>query len=207
MWRRISLLGLILGLVTIWYAPALRAAESGATVAVRAVLDKAMDIQTRPDLQGTEHRKERSQLIRKLIGENFSSSEMARASLQDHWDKLSAKQREQYQSLFIGLFEDSYTRRVLDFLKKETVEYPGEGSDGKYVKVQTVILRTNEHIPVDYTLEQKGAKWLIRDVIIDGVSAVETYRISFGQFIRNNSFEALLQRMRIQKKAGEDTSS
>jgi len=206
MGKKASLAFFILSLSILWCVTPLRAAESGATVTVRAVLDKAMEIQTRPDLQGTGHRKDRSLLIKKLIGDNFASSEMARASLQDHWDKLSAKQREQYQGLFIGLFEDSYTRRVLDFLKKETVEYPGESADGKFVKVQTIILRTNEHIPVDYTLEQKGQKWLIRDVIIDGVSAVETYRISFGQFIRNNSFDALIQRMRIQKKAGEDTS-
>ncbi|MCE5333005.1 MAG: ABC transporter substrate-binding protein [Desulfobacteraceae bacterium] len=206
MYRRVSIACLMLTLCTVWFAAPLRA-ESGATATVKSVLDRAMEIQTRTDLQGSEHRKERSQMIRKLIGDNFASSEMARESLQDQWEKLSGKQREQYTALFIGLFEDSYTRRVLDFLKKETVEYPGESAEGKHTKVQTVIMRTNEHIPVDYMLEQKGQKWLIRDVIIDGVSAVETYRISFGQFIRNNSFEALLQRMRIQKKAGEDTRS
>ena len=50
-------------------------------------------------------------------------------------------------------------------------------------------MRTNEHIPVDYILERKGRKWMIRDVIIDGVGTVETYRNGFGAFLRNNSFD------------------
>src|SRR5208283_2336792 len=92
-------------------------AQSGATDQVRSVLDKAMEIQTKPELQGPEHRKERSTLIRKLISESFLTGEMARESLKDHWTKLSAKQRDQYQTLFTGVFVDSYSRRVLDFLK------------------------------------------------------------------------------------------
>jgi ABC-type transporter MlaC component len=179
-------------------------AQSDAIDRVRSVLDQAMDTQTKPELQGPEHRKERAQLIRKLISENFLTADMSRDSLQGYWDKLSAKQREQYQTLFTGIFTDSYSRRVLDFLKRETIEYRGETPEGKYIKVSTVIMRTNEHIPVDYVLESKGRKWMIRDVIIDGVGTVETYRNGFGAFLRNNSFDSLIQRMTIQKKAGDD---
>ncbi|MEN6437452.1 MAG: ABC transporter substrate-binding protein [Syntrophobacter sp.] len=179
-------------------------AQSGATAQVKAVLDKAMEIQTKPELQGTEHRKERSTQIRKLIADNFASADMARESLQDHWERLSGQQRSQYQELFTGLFQDSYTRMVLNFLKQETVEYPEEKPEGKFVKVMTVIMRTNEHIPVDYILEQKGQRWLIRDVIIDHVSIIDNYRNAFGAALSKQSFDALLQKMRIQKKAGED---
>jgi len=184
--------------------PAPSQAQSGATDLVRSVLDKAMDIQTNPQLQGTEHRKNRSDLVQKLISENFLSAEMARESLKDHWGKFSQKQREQYQALFSAIFVDSYSRRVLDFLKRETIEYPGETPEGKYAKVRTVIMRTNEHIPVDYTVEQKGRRWFIRDVIIDGVSTVETYQNSFDRFLRTQSFDVLIQRMATQKKAGSD---
>jgi phospholipid transport system substrate-binding protein len=93
---------------------------------------------------------------------------------------------------------------VLNFLKRETVEYSGETPEGKGVKVGTVIMRTNEHIPVDYILEQKSQRWYIRDVIIDGVSIVDNYRDAFGKVIRSQSFDTLIQKMTIQKKAGED---
>ena len=190
-------------LIVIGTAAPLRA-QSGATDKVRSVLDQAMDIQTKPALQGPEHRKERAAQIRKLISENFLSGEMARESLQGYWEKLSAKQREQYQTLFTSIFTDSYSRRVLDFLKRETIEYPGETPEGKYIRVNTVIMRTNEHIPVDYILESKGRKWMIRDVIIDGVGTIETYQNSFDRFLKDHSFDTLIERMAIQKKAGEE---
>lgn len=202
--RRIKLAGFILAffLVSVGTAAPLRA-QSGATEKVRSVLDRAMSIQTKPELQGPEHRKERAAMIRKLISENFLYEKMAREALPDYWGKLSAKQRAQYKTLFKAIFIDSYTRQVLDFLKKEKVQYPGETPDGTYVKVKTVIMRTNEHIPVSYILERKGREWMIGDVIIDGVGMIETYRTGFAGFLRNHPFDALIQRMTIQQKAGE----
>jgi ABC-type transporter MlaC component len=179
-------------------------AQSGATDLVRSVLEKAMEIQTKPELKGIEHRKERAVQIRKLISENFLTEQMARESLAGQWEHLSGKERQQYLPLFTSIFTDSYSRRVLDFLKKETIEYTGEKPEGKSVKVSTVIMRTNEHIPVDYVLEAKDHKWMITDVIIDGVGTVDTYRNGFGGFLRNHPFDALIQRMAIQRKAGED---
>lgn len=190
-------------LMVLWpHAPA--QAQSGATDLVRSLLDKAMDIQTTPQLEGAEHRKERAKLIQKLISENFLTAEMAKESLKDHWGKLSQGQRNQYLPLFTAIFIDAYSRRVLDFLKRENVEYPGEIPQGKYTKVRTIIMRANEHIPVDYTVEQTGRKWMIRDVIIDGISTVENYQNSFDRFLRTQPFDVLIQRMATQRKAGED---
>ena len=171
------------------------------TVVVKAVLDKAMAIQTRPDLQGEDQVKERSRLIRQLIAESFWGEEMARESLKEHWDKLAPGQRSEFQKLFIGLFQDSYTRMVLNFLQQENVEYRQEAPEGKGLKVATTIMRANEHIPVDYHLAKKGTQWLITDVDIDGVSIVENYRSTFRRVIQTGSFDSLLQKMRLQSQA------
>ncbi len=77
-------------LIVIGTAAPLRA-QSSPTDQVRSVLDKAMDVQTKPELQGPEHRKERAAQIWKLISENFLSREMAREALQDYWQKTFRK--------------------------------------------------------------------------------------------------------------------
>lgn len=174
------------------------------TERVKAVLDKAMEIQTREDLAGDVNQKERARMIRMLISENFLSTDMARESIKDNWDKLSQKQKSEFQGLFINLFQDSYTRMVLNFLQKETIEYRGESPDDKGVLVKTVIMRANEHIPVDYHLLQKGGRWYIHDVDIDGVSIIENYRNSFKKALQSGSFDALLERMRLQSEAIRD---
>ena len=183
------------------------AASTSGSAAVKSVLDKAMDIQTRPDLQGEAHVKERTRLIRQVISENFAAEEMAKESLKDNWDKLSPTQRAEFQKLFTSLFQDSYTRMVLNFLQKETVEYRPESPENKGVKVPTTIMRANEHIPVDYHLIQKNGRWLIGDVDIDGVSIVENYRNTFRRVIQTSSFDNLLQKMRLQSQAIQEGSA
>jgi phospholipid transport system substrate-binding protein len=182
------------------------AASASGSAAVKSVLDKAMDIQTRPDLHGEAFVKERTRLIRQLISENFAAEEMAKESLKDNWDKLSPTQRTEFQKLFTSLFQDSYTRLVLNFLQKENVEYREESPENKRVKVPTTIMRANEHIPVDYHLVQRNGRWLIADVDIDGVSIVENYRSTFRRVIQTGSFDNLLQKMRLQNQAIQDGS-
>jgi phospholipid transport system substrate-binding protein len=172
-----------------------------ATTEVKNVLEKAMEVQTRPDLQGEAHTEERARLIRELIADNFLSAEMARESVGGYWDKVSQKQRAEFKEVFTKLFQESYTRMVLNFLKRETVEYPGEQPEKNGTLVKTVIMRANEHIPVDYYVVKKGNQHLIADVIIDGVSVVENYKNSFGRVIQQESFEGLLKRMRIQSQS------
>jgi phospholipid transport system substrate-binding protein len=177
------------------------AAPQGAMDKVKSVLDTAIEIQTRPDLEGHAKETERARLVRELIASSFISTDMARESLGGHWKKLSSKQQSEFQRLFSDLFQDSYTRMVLNFLKKETIEYRGETPKGKGVLVQTVIMRATEHIPVDYLLTQKSGQWWIHDVEIDGVSIVENYRDTFNREISRSSFDSLLQKMRLQNEA------
>jgi phospholipid transport system substrate-binding protein len=184
-----------------------QAKESGATAQVKQVLDKAMQIQTREDLGGDAHRNERAKLVHELINANFSSSDMAKESLSDNWGALSAPQRTEFVTLFTRLFQASYTRMVLNFLQRESVEYRGETDKAGATRVSTVITRANEHIPVDYLLIKKSGRWLITDVVIDGVSIVENYKNSFSRVIRTSSFASLLDKMRLQSKVDQEDAS
>ncbi len=175
--------------------------EENATANVQALLEQAMEIQTRPDLQGPEQRGTPAQLIRQLIADHFLSAEMARATIKESWETLSQTQRHEFETLFIDLFQDSYTRMVLNYLHRETVTYQGEQPEGSGRRVWTSIMRVNEHIPVEYALVHKDGQWLIQDVTIDGVSIVGNYQNQFHKVILTQSFDALLKKMRLQSQA------
>lgn len=201
--RLLVVLGIICSLLS-WGGVFQPAQASEASPMVKAVLDRAMEIQTRPDLAGENHRPERRRLIRQLILDSFVFAEMSRDALKDNWDRIAPGQRSEFQRLFSELFQDSYTRMVLNFLQQETIDYKGETAESSGMLVKTVILRANEHIPVDYHVVQKGGRWLIRDVEIDGVSIVENYRSTFGQVIRTSSVDNLLKKMRLQSQVLRD---
>jgi phospholipid transport system substrate-binding protein len=201
-------LGLLIGIVFLGvFATTWVSSAESPTDRVRDVLEKAMDIQTKAELQGDSGRPQRAKLIRALIAENFLTAQMAQESLGDKWQTLAPGQRNEFTDLFIQLFQDSYTRMVLNFLRRETVQYLGEGKEGSRTKVRTKIMRVNEHIPVDYILVEKDNRWFMVDVIIDGVSIVRNYQNKFRQVIAAQSLDYLMNQMRIQCKAIEESSS
>jgi phospholipid transport system substrate-binding protein len=168
---------------------------------VHVMLDEVMSIQVDPHLQGQEFKAKRRAAIKAIIAKNFDFDRMAEGSLRSYWRELDGKQRANFKDIFRDLFQDSYTRLVLNFLKKEKIVYSREEVQQDGATVKTVILRTQEQIPVDYFLTPVKEGWRVDDVKIDGVSIVENYQKSFARVIKRESYKALLEKMRLQQEA------
>ena len=75
-----------------------------------------------------------------------------------------------------------YGDSLLGFNSDFTVRIKGETPlrDGRMVRVATELERTGgEPIPVDYLMRQDGGQWKVFDVMVEGVSFVQTYRNQF----------------------------
>ncbi len=167
------------------------------TAFVKGLLDQVIALQNNPSLDKAA----RARAIRQIIQRSFDFNLMAQNSLGSAYGRLSAGQRQEFASTFTYLFQDSYTRMVLEFLKKETIKYDQERKEGRGARVNTQMVRTNETIPVDYLMRPQGQGWLLYDVVVDGVSILDNYERQFTQVMRTNSFEFLLNRMKTQVKA------
>jgi len=168
---------------------------------VRGILDSVMAIQSNPAMTGPAHETARAKAIRAIIQRSFDFPLMAQNSLGATYGKLSQGQRQEFISVFSALFQDSYTRMVLNFLKKETINYGKEDASGGKARVATTIARTNETIPVEYLMHNQGGSWRLYDVIVDGVSILDNYKRQFGQVIDAKSFGFLMDKMKTQQKA------
>jgi phospholipid transport system substrate-binding protein len=194
--KRLSILSLTT-LLAIWMG-VLPAAAQGPTAFVRGILDKVMTIQNNPSLDTQA----RSQAIHQIIEQNFDFPMMARDTLGATYGQLSGGQRQQFTNTFTYLFDDSYSRMVLNFLKQENIKYGQEREEGGgKARVDTTLIRANDHIPVDYLMHSTPTGWLLYDVVVDGVSILQNYRDEFGRVIRSKSFDYLLQRMEEQRQA------
>jgi phospholipid transport system substrate-binding protein len=176
------------------------------TERVRAILEEVMTIQTDPQLKGQEFRNKRRAAIKKIIAKNFHFDAMAKQALGQHWQALDEMKRSEFKAIFQDLFQESYTRLVLDFLGRERILYNKEDIDHGRALVKTTITRLNSEIPVDYSLAAVEQKWLVEDVLIDGVSIVQNYQKSFLRVILQESYEGLLKKMRLQQQAIDRTS-
>lgn len=192
-----ALIAAILPIVSLAHA----ASGETPTAVVQTMLEQVMTIQTDPVLQGSSHREERKEAVRNVIARRFNFDEMASQSLGKYWKTLSATQQKTFKAVFQDIFQDSYTRLVLDFLEREQVQYLGETKENGNSRVDTAIVRSQDEIRVDYLLSREGSGFLVQDVTIDGVSIVENYRNSFGRVIRKKGYNALMTAMKRQQKA------
>jgi phospholipid transport system substrate-binding protein len=179
----------------VWAIPAM---AQGPTGYIRGILEQVMTIQNNPSLS----RSARRQQIHHIIRNNFDFNTMAKTVLGSSYSTLNAGQVNEFNNVFSYLFQDSYTSMVIDFLKHENIQYgTASQTDGK-AKVNTVIKRPNENIPVTYLLDNRGG-WKMYDVIVDGVSILHTYESKFSQVIQEKGFNYIIQRMQEQRKAIE----
>lgn len=96
--------------------------------------------------------------------------------------------------LFADALADNLMKRygssLLDFNTELKVRIKSETSlrNGAIVRVSSEMLRSGgEPIPVDYLMRKVGSQWKVFDVMVEGVSFVQTFRSQFDAPLKRKS--------------------
>ena len=69
--------------------------------------------------------------------------------------------------------------------------------DGQIVRIASrIVRRAGEPVQVDYMFRRKGDDWLVFDVIVEGISYVQTYRNQFDEQLRRRSLDEVIAALR-----------
>lgn len=161
------------------------------TEAVKATVDEVIRLLSDPGLK--PQKQKRRQAVKQAVDRIFDYEEMARRSL-PNWSRLSQSQRQEFVRLFAELLEASYADKFERY-SGEKVAFQGESQEGDHAEVRTVLIRKNDRIPMNYRLINKS-RWVVYDVVIEGVSLVSNYRSQFTRIISESSYTELVQRLR-----------
>jgi phospholipid transport system substrate-binding protein len=195
--ERLALLAFILvSLMQLLLSPAVRAAMPQERV--HEILEAVSTVLQDPQLQGVDKADERKQRVQRIIVDAFDFEEMARLALGAWWDRLTPPQQTEFVDLFGQLFERSYNRLVLRILPERDTTYSREAIERDHASVQTILIRkkTHEQLPVEYRLIEKGGRWAVFDVVVDGVSLTLNYRAQFDKIIRSSSYGTLVEKIK-----------
>jgi hypothetical protein len=84
------------------------------------------------------------------------------------------------------------------------MNWRGETRVADEVRVMTVVeARDGRKITVDYRMIERRGRWLVRDVVVEGVSTIENYRSQFKRVLRQGDYAGLVAQLRA--KLGEET--
>jgi phospholipid transport system substrate-binding protein len=137
--------------------------------------------------------------IRRVAHDLFAFNEMARRVM----GQYSKDCRPQEQDAFVRLFADVFTQAYVTTVERysgEDVTFLGEEVTGAFAQVRSlVITTTGSRMSIDYQLLERGSRWAVYDIVLDGTSLVSTYRSQFKSSIRSSSLAQLMERMRTER--------
>lgn len=176
-----------------WVFPAVAAEPPMAQVREKA--DKVMEILNDPALKGNKEK--RRGMVTNIVEDMIDWQEVGRRALAQHWRKRSPQEKEEFLNLFRDLLKRTYSEK-LDIYAGEQIVYVSEKVEGNKATVKTKVInkKKEQEYSVDYRLIEKGEKWLGYDVIIEGISAVNNYRVQFNEVITGSSYVSLVKRMK-----------
>ncbi|HSE03292.1 MAG TPA: ABC transporter substrate-binding protein [Methylomirabilota bacterium] len=185
---------LLLAGVFIGAAPA---AHAGApTEQLKASIEKIITVLEDPALRPEARTKERRAAIRKEAEGVFDFEETAKRALGRHWQSLAEKDRAEFTALFADLIERAYIGRIERY-SGERIAFTGEAVEGGLATVRTrFVTKQGTEVPVDYRMQQRGDRWLVYDVSVEGVSLVNNYRTQFDKIIQTSSYAELVRKLK-----------
>jgi phospholipid transport system substrate-binding protein len=160
---------------------------------VKKTVDQVIRIVSDKEMKHNE--KKRRQALKSSIGSIFDYDEMAKRSLSRHWKERSVDEKRQFSDLFANLLEKTYANKIESYNQEKVIflkEYP----EGNSVVVKSkVVTSKQDEYTMDYKLLNKGGKWMVYDVVIEGVSLVSNYRSQFNQIITAQGYGELVRKL------------
>ena len=201
----LSVLGLVLVLPLlaheVAYADTRADAETGGWEPERIVRKTTEDLlsalHANPEIYKTDRQK-LMELVDEVLMPSLDFSLTSRLVMGRHWRKADAGQRKRFVQLFRDMLLRTYTHPLLEYADDVDIVFQpsGKRSEDDRTTVRTTLsFSGSEPVPVHYAMLRRERGWKVYDVLIGGISAVVTFRSSFGEDIRKHGIEGFLKRL------------
>jgi len=190
--------GVLLG--GLWLVSATSQAQAGEPQEkVRETVNAVLAVLQDKSLQGPDNTDRRREKMRQAVFQRFGFEEMAQRALGQYWQKRTPAEKKEFIALFGELLERSYVNKIETYTGEQMVQYTKETIDKDgYASVHTAVVNKRDlNVEVVYRLLQRDGNWQVYDVIIEGVSLVNNYRTQFHNIVSQESYEALVKRLKL----------
>ena len=196
-----TLLAAAPGLLPVQAAPQAAAAATTQGTPSKMVLDNSQRILSTLESRRAEFQKN-PVALRQFVSSEFNSmfdrDYAARQVLGRHGRGASDADIKAFGDALADNLMQRYGASLLNFNTKLRVRVKSETPlpRGLGVKVSSELLRRGgEPIPVDYLMRKSGGTWKVFDVMVEGVSFVQTFRRQFDNELTHKSIRQVAQEL------------
>jgi phospholipid transport system substrate-binding protein len=175
----------LLALVVV-FAPTAHASTSDAESALRNAMDQVLSV-----TEKSKGGRSMAEQLQPILERHVSFESMTRRAVGPGWRTFTPQQQAEATKLFTKLIIRSYSEKFtpgqqpeIKFLKASS---PGAGK----VEIPTSTMYKGSRYTITYRLEDRG-KWLVTDILAEGVSFVANYRAQFDELVKKGGAVAVL---------------
>lgn len=137
-------------------------------------------------------------LVEHTVVPHFDFTAMTQSALGRYWRRATPDQQAKVTNEFKELLVRTYAVALLGY-SGQTIEYlPVRTSTvDTDVMIPTRIATGTggPPVPINYRMHLVDGKWLVYDVVIDGISLVTNYRSTFASTVRSRGIDGLIQQL------------
>ncbi|MBG0790670.1 MAG: ABC transporter substrate-binding protein [Desulfovibrionaceae bacterium] len=181
-------------LLVVLLSGAVQAAPPGQTPLerVKEGAEKLISMLSDPDILTPENHDASISKLRAVADQYIDFGLVTKFAVGRAWLDMTPQMRTDLTEAFIKLLERSYLKRIPAYEGQEVL-YKSEAISGEKSKVLVEIIDKDKKIIVEFRLRIIQDKWMIYDIVAEGVSLVMNYRSQFQEVLRKGTPEDLLQ--------------
>ncbi len=144
-----------------------------------------------------------NQLVNNKMLPYFDETKMARLVIgRDNWRKASKKQRRDFINEFKQVMMRTYSSELLDYANAKVIYGKPRLYKKKLVIVDATVINRGNQYNLTLRLNNRTGKWLIIDVLSDGVSAVKMYKDALQPKIAKQGLQAVIDEYKTMNATG-----
>jgi len=120
------------------------------------------------------------------------------------WAQATESQKEEFMKEFRTLMVRTYAKALQEYSDEEVTILPVNMNPGdNMVEVKTEVSSKGnaKKTPIYYRMHISGDEWKVLDLVVDGISLVNSYRGEYDSIVRKDGIENLIARMREKNNA------
>ena len=192
-------------LTVVFAIPGLLWAESndlGPQASVQQLLGEIRQINKGKNLSSQKDAENQKHAQSALVWLNVA--EISQKALGKHWAKRSDPEQKRFQVLLGELFLYVAFPSSAKFFAELNLVYGKTKEEKQRTVVPLTVVHEKEgEVDIDFRLTQTEKRWLVVDVVLDGVSMRNNLRSKFYKVITKKGFDELMRKMEKKLKASK----
>ncbi|HLC14689.1 MAG TPA: ABC transporter substrate-binding protein [Thermodesulfovibrionia bacterium] len=141
---------------------------------------------------------------------HFFFEEMAKRTLALHWNDRTLEEKKSFVKTYKEFLKKTYAEKI-DKYSGEKVNVLSQEVDENYAVVKTTVVNEQKQreTPVDYKMKLHKSEWKVYDIVVEGISLINNYRVQFNDMLNKSSFDDLMKQLndKVQGKPAQTITS